>query len=349
MGDDRNDTAHNLGDVLREWADSRLEHRYVHEDIQCDNCHGESVISLERVRSSNKAKAITGARHRCETCNDFDLCSECFTLTTDEPIHDGMHEFYLLQYFRLDVPPAKGEDLVVIRKFLEGGSSENFYLHYPWLFNSRIFDKLIFGTANEDYYRTLIGSILQDMDQDESELRLDSFIRTCTSEDWNHSAVFNEVEEIARLQQCRAEGSQYFYSTWQRLSASIQSQTPNLSRSYIEQRKALLRLALEERDSANIIAILRAYCEQRDEEWSQQASGIMTSNMSPRARYFYSLVFGTEVVEGAKSDQEFPVLQASDPLPKDVEDLLKQQRVIAGSGEVRYVRPMKAKLLVVDT
>ncbi|KAJ3192213.1 hypothetical protein HK101_006898, partial [Irineochytrium annulatum] len=45
-------------------------------NVRCDGCN---------------ASSFPGARHRCTTCPDFDLCSTCFTSAKD--IHNSTHEF----------------------------------------------------------------------------------------------------------------------------------------------------------------------------------------------------------------------------------------------------------------
>ena len=226
---------------------------------------------------------------------DFDLCSLCYK--NRQTLHDVTHDFYRIQYYRLDVPPVKGEDLSMIRRFLDDNSSHSFYLHYPWLFNSYTFNKLVIGTTNEQSYRSQVDAITESLSDDDAQICLDSYIRTCAFEAWNHQAVFEEVKELASMQLTRAEASQYFFTTWKRLSTGLTEPSSNALPSYIEQQKSFLDQELEQYHTESIIRLFSAYCQQREEEWKRQASGFTTVALSVRSHYFKRIALDSGVSE----------------------------------------------------
>jgi len=170
-------------------------------------------------------------------------------------------------------------------------------MHYPWLFNSAIFDKLVIGTTNEQSYRSEVNAITKSLDDDDAQVCLDSYIRTCAFEAWNHRTVFEETKVLASMQLVRAEASQYFFTTWKRLSTGLTEPFSNALHSYIEQQKSFLDQELEQHHIKSIIGLFSSYCQQREEEWKRQASGFTTANLSIRSRYFKRLALDSRVSE----------------------------------------------------
>ena len=244
-------------------------------------------------------KNIVGGRHRCVACEDFDLCSSCYK--DRKTLHNANHAFYRIQYYRLDVPPVKGEDLSMIRRFIDDDSRESFYLNYPWLFNSNIFNKLVTGTVDENFHRSQVDGISEYLGDDDAQIYLDSYIRTCASEAWNHQAVYEEVKELTSIQLIRAEASECHFSAWKRLSQGLTEPHSNPIHSYIKQQKSFSNQKAEQNHFEGIIELFSSYCDQREEEWKRQDSGSVTANLSTRSRYLKTLALDTGVSENREA------------------------------------------------
>lgn len=256
-----------------------------------------------------------GARYRCDACVDFDLCDSCYS--NCRKLHDMAHIFYRIQYYRLDVPPLLGEDLSMIRKFLENDSSQSFYLHFPWIFNLTMLNKLVVGTADEQFYRSQAIAINESFDEeDDAQIGLDNYIRTCASEAWNYRTISEEVRELVEMQLIRAEGSQCFATIWKRLSTGLTESFPNNLPDYIEQQKTVPTRKLEQRHKESITALFSAYCQQREEEWSSEVSGTTSVKISERGKYFMKIALEPGVSDEHQTSSTCPYISSgsSDPI-----------------------------------
>jgi hypothetical protein len=159
------------------------------------------------------SQSIAGVRFRCANCADFDLCSKCH-LTGATAQHDSDHTFYWIQYRRLSLPPANGEDLELLQRFKDGTTSESFYLHYPWFVESPIFERLITGTENENEHRTLLMLRQGSSEDTQLSIALDMITRLSAPEDWNWRQVQDFIEPLLQLQLVRSQYSGIFYSLY---------------------------------------------------------------------------------------------------------------------------------------
>ena len=259
-------------------------------------------------------QSIMGARYRCNACMDFDLCDSCHR--DCQHLHDVTHAFYRIQYYLLDVPPLLGEDLSMIRKFLENDSSQSFYLHFPWIFNLTIFNKLVIGTADEQFHMSQANAIHESFDgEDDAQIGLDNYIRTCASEAWNYRTVLEEVRELASMQRIRADGSQCFATIWKRLSTGLTEFFPNALPDYIEQQKSVLNQKMEQYHCESMTALFSAYCKQREEEWSSEVSGMISVKISERGKYFMKIALEPGVRDECQTSSTCPYLSSGKPDP----------------------------------
>lgn len=273
-----------------------------------------------------------GARYKCSACLDFDLCDSCYSDRRN--LHDVAHEFYRIQYYLLDVPPLLGEDLSMIRKFLEDDSSQSFYLHFPWIFNLTTFNKLVIGTTDEQFHRTQAIEINESFDdEDDAQISLDNYIRTCASEAWNYRTVSERVRELASLQRTRAEASQCFATIWKRLSAGLIESLPNAPPDHIEQQKSFLNQKLDRHNAGGIAALFSAYCQQREEEWSLKVSGFVSLNLSERGKYFMKIALEPEVRDGRQTSSTCPYIGLGNPDPISDTQRVRSSDAIAQAAQ----------------
>lgn len=94
----------------------------------------------------------------------------------------------------------------------------SFYLHYPWLFSTKIVRQLIHGTKDEEVHKGVVSGIESGTNPPGSScLDLDQYIHLISSEDRNWQAVQGTVRPVVQLQIARADHSQGFYGLFQRL------------------------------------------------------------------------------------------------------------------------------------
>lgn len=280
-------------------------------------------------------QGIMGARYRRNACMDFDLCDSCHR--DCRKLHDVTHTFYRIQYYLLDVPPLLGEDLSMIQKFLENDSSQSFYLHFPWIFNLTIFNKLVIGTADEQSHRSQAIAISESFDdEDDAQIGLDNYIRTCASEAWSYRNVLEEVRELARMQLIRADGSQCFATIWRRLSTGLTESFPNALPDYIEQQKSVLNQKMEQYHAESITALFSAYCQQREEEWSSEVSGMISVKMSERGKYFLKIALEPGVRDERQTSSICPDISSGNPDP--ISDTRRARNFVAIAQAPRWDR-----------
>ncbi|KAJ3070223.1 hypothetical protein HDU98_006741 [Podochytrium sp. JEL0797] len=77
--------------AFRQAAVQKQEYPPRWSTVVCDGCN---------------AKGFAGARHMCQTCDDFDLCGDCFAKA--KTIHNAEHEFVVVKH-----PAEKKEDEMV--------------------------------------------------------------------------------------------------------------------------------------------------------------------------------------------------------------------------------------------
>ena len=53
----------------------------VHQSTTCDGCRTTPIIGL---------------RYKCQSCSDYDLCTQCYTGNTNGEIHDAKHKFQFI-------------------------------------------------------------------------------------------------------------------------------------------------------------------------------------------------------------------------------------------------------------
>ncbi|KAI9865425.1 MAG: hypothetical protein M1813_002315 [Trichoglossum hirsutum] len=177
--------APHLRDIFESGCSEWIEERYTHPGMQCDAC----------------LKQIVGRSER----------------------HDKNHEFYWVQYRRYSLPPLKGEDFELLRRFRTLQSSDSFYLHYPWLFSPDIFDQLIDGTEAQDHQRLIVCQMRENYQDDEFQLVLDMYIRQMGFEGWNWRQVQERTQPLVDIQLVCAEYSPHFYDLYKALSEQSDS------------------------------------------------------------------------------------------------------------------------------
>lgn len=269
--------------VYNEWESMLIEERYVHQDIQCDACH----------------KEIRGKRHRCKTCDDFDLCSGCILVSAKAHTQD--HSFYCIQYRNLTIPPIDGDDYEMLCRFRDDEGSENFYMHYPWFFNSRIIDRLLNGMPREEVHRSALEPLI-DFSQDQ-------YIRTVRDEDWNWRGVKEFVSYMIDLQITRAQYSQSFYGLFQTLQEQQREclDPEKESNAQVDASSLKLQLHVEKLNPAAFRAateIFRRYCIAQEEYWKIGRRDFPIGKVSNRLKYLHQIV-----TKAQSPIQGFPILE----------------------------------------
>lgn len=266
---------------------------------------------------------------------DFDLCNSCHR--DCRRLHDVAHIFYRIQYYLLDIPPLLGEDLSMIEKFLENDSSQSFYLHFPWIFNLTIFNKLVIGTADEQLHRSRAIAINESFDdEDDAQIGLDNYIRTCASETWNYRTVLEEVRELASMQRIRADGSQCFATIWKRLSTGLTESFPNDLPDYFEQQKSVLYQKMEQYHPESITALFSTYCQQREEEWGSEVSGMISVKTSERGNYFMKIALDPGVRDERQNSSTCSYINSGNTDP--VSDTRRARIFVAITQAARWDR-----------
>jgi Zinc finger, ZZ type len=152
-------------------------------------------------------------RFHCSTCDDYDLCSPCHSSGATSQ-HDPDHSFYWIQYCRLSLPPANGEDLELLQRFKQGSTSVSFYLHYPWFFGPAIYERLISRTKDENESRSVLIQLQETLEDVQFHVALDAFTRLEARDDWNWHEVQDHVKPVTELQIVRSRCSGMFYSLY---------------------------------------------------------------------------------------------------------------------------------------
>jgi hypothetical protein len=201
-------------------------------------------------------------------------------------LHDTTHQFYCIQYRRLDIPPPNGEDFDMLERFHDSDSSESFYLHYPWLLNKYAFNRLIAGTVDEEHHRSRFELASRDLGSDEAELFQDQYVRSCACDDWNHQSFRNELLELVSLQVLRAKAARFFLATWERLRSGVPKCSASVPFNHRETKRQLLQNHIQQEEISKITALYSAYCGQREEEWMLHLSGLKTQGFSTRCGFF---------------------------------------------------------------
>ena len=240
--------------------------------------------SSANVNTANTIEDVRGPRYRCTVCEDFDLCCTCFE--SRELSHDATHEFYRIQYRRLDIPPANGEDLDTLQRFHDSRSSESFYLHYSWLLNKNAFNRLVAGTIDEEYHRSQLELASRNLDLDEAELFQDQYVRLCACEHWNYQSFRNELLELVSLQVMRAKASRLFAVTWERLRCGVPEYRASVPFDHRAAKVQFLQIYMQQEELNKITTLYSTYCNQREEEWLLQLSGLKTTGFSARCDFF---------------------------------------------------------------
>jgi hypothetical protein len=157
-----------------------------------------------------------GVRFRCSKCDNYNLCSDCYTAGATSR-HDSDHPFYWIQYRRLSLPPANGEDSALLQAFARGETCESFYLHYPWFFTPETLELLIVGTEDEKESRELLLQLQEYLTGVDLHVALDALVRKLARDDWKWQEVQNRVKLLLEIQLIRSEYSGLFYSLYSRV------------------------------------------------------------------------------------------------------------------------------------
>lgn len=206
--------------------------------------------------------------------------------------HTQDHSFYRIQYRNLTIPPIDGDDYEMLCRFRDDEGSENFYMHYPWFFNSKIIDRLLNGMPREEVHRLALEPL--------TDLSQDQYIRTVRDEDWNWRGVKEFVSYLIDLQITRAQYSQSFYGLFQTLREQQREwlDFQKKSNAQVDGSNLKLQLHVEKLNHAVVRAateIFRHYCIAQEEYWKTGQRGFPIGKVSNRLKYLHQIVTKAQV------------------------------------------------------
>jgi Zinc finger, ZZ type len=235
-------------------------------------------------------------RFHCSKCEDFDICSYCLSNGAGNQ-HDPNHSFYPIDYRRLSLPPANGEDFALLQRFEQGTTSQPPYLHYPWLFSPDIFERLISGTPDEDKSHNILTQLEGSLNDVQLQVALDRIIRLLSPEDWNWREVQDHVKPVLELQLVRAEYSGLFYRIYLALKGQtdlVQSAQNANSADILALRKQLFDTDLDTASAKAFKDAMNTFLASRSNNGGD-AMSMQADKVSESARYLEMLSKGFDV------------------------------------------------------
>ncbi|KAF8475470.1 CHAT domain-containing protein [Kalaharituber pfeilii] len=187
-------------ELPRPWED------YLHFEFVCSDCE----------------QVLRGTRHRCQECEDFDLCSACF----EGSVHHTQHPFIHVQYRPISRPPLDGSDLALLERLREGGDDEDIATYYPWIISGEDFPEMA-ETCRETLVAMLIEPKADEGDEEallqfrfwKEEASLDQLIRSVAS--GSLRASLEDNVDLLEGEIVRAKHSQELWKVFQILKQLV--------------------------------------------------------------------------------------------------------------------------------